>query len=250
MSSATARKALPALHDVPEDAHRGSGHHQHQEAGACYLEGQDGALLGEPLGEARVALRGRPEQPEHQVLDEERHADRGDERNQPGRVAQRPVGHPLHQHSHRRREEDRHQHDQRQAEEEVGLPHPVGIELLRGDEPGHRPDHEHLAVGEVDEAEHAVDHRVAQGDEAVHRALGEAGNEQALELVTREAPGARVAPPGERVVSVELLPDEGQQSDDDHGDQEDPYECEKAIDGHKPLRGLRRGGMGDGQTEG
>jgi hypothetical protein len=31
-------------------------------------------------------------------------------------------------------------------------------------------DHEHLAMGEIDQAQHAVDHGVSEGDERVERA--------------------------------------------------------------------------------
>jgi hypothetical protein len=37
-----------------------------------------------------------------------------------------------------------------------------------------RADHEHLAVGEVDQADDAVDHGVAQGDQGIHAAQHQA----------------------------------------------------------------------------
>ena len=209
---------LGPLYDVPQDSHRHCGHDQNHEAGAGDLEGQDGTLLGQPLGKPRIALGGRPEEPQHQVLDKERHADRRDQRNQPWRVAKGPVGHPFHHHSGEGREEDGHQDDERQAQHEVLFPHPVGLELVRRDEAGHSPHHEDLAVGEVDEPQHAVDHRVTEGDQAVHRTLGEPGDQETLELVAGEAPGVRVPPTGKNVVGVDLLPDEGQHPDHDHRD--------------------------------
>ena len=44
------------------------------------------------------------------------------------------------------------------------------VELLDGVERQERPDHEDVAVGEVDEAHDAIDHRVPQGDQGVHEA--------------------------------------------------------------------------------
>ena len=49
-------------------------------------------------------------------------------------------------------------------------------------EAGERPDHEHVAVREVDEAQHAINHRVAQRDERVDRAEREAVDELLEEL--------------------------------------------------------------------
>ena len=66
---------LGALDDVPESDHRGRGHRQHQQAGSSDLERQDRPLLGQPLREAGVALGGRTEQAEHEVLNEKRHTD-------------------------------------------------------------------------------------------------------------------------------------------------------------------------------
>ena len=46
----------------------------------------------------------------------------------------------------------------------------------------HRPEHEDVAVGEVDELEDPVDERVAERDEAVDRAVRQADQEEAVEL--------------------------------------------------------------------
>jgi hypothetical protein len=43
-------------------------------------------------------------------------------------------------------------------------------EAREEEEPDERPDHEHVAVGEVDQLDDPVDHRVAEGDEGVDRA--------------------------------------------------------------------------------
>ena len=55
----------------------------------------------------------------------------------------------------------------------------VGVELQRvGDEvAGERPEHVDIAVGEVDQAQHAVHHRVAEGDEGVDGAERQAVDE-------------------------------------------------------------------------
>ena len=46
-----------------------------------------------------------------------------------------------------------------------------------------RPEHEHVAVREVDQLEDAVDERVAERDERVERAVRDADEEHAEELL-------------------------------------------------------------------
>src|SRR5205823_2786814 len=57
-------------------------------------------------------------------------------------------------------------------------PGDLGVQQEGEDAPAEvRPDHEDLAVREVDHEEDAVDHRVAERDEAVHRPQGQAEHE-------------------------------------------------------------------------
>ncbi len=108
---------------------------------------------------------------QHDVLQEDRHADRRDQRDQPITAAQRAIGDPFDAvavgagDDHGRDEGADHQDGQgvqahhRQAD--------------NGDERDIRADHVHLAVGEVDHADDAVHHRVADGDQRVGAANGQ-----------------------------------------------------------------------------
>ena len=51
--------------------------------------------------------------------------------------------------------------------------------------PGKRTHHEHITMGEVDETQHAIDHRVAQSDQCVDRAEGKAVDELLQKFVHR-----------------------------------------------------------------
>jgi hypothetical protein len=113
-----------------------------------------------------VALLGAEHQL-HRVREEERNAERTDQRRDPRGVAQRPVGETLdHDAEHgaagHRRERDQHQQQPgghlriRRAAQE--------LERAEADE---RPDHEHVAVGEVEELQDPVDKRVAERDQRV-----------------------------------------------------------------------------------
>ena len=92
-------------------------------------------------------------------------------------------------------------------------------EFVRHDHARHGTHHEDLAVGEVDEAEHAVDHRVAECDQAVERALRQPRDNQTLELVPAESARAGIGPLGEEVVGIELLRNESDKADGDDGEE-------------------------------
>ena len=80
-----------------------------------------------------------------------------DERRNARGVAQGPVGDAVHQDADGAGREDGHHHG-----------HPPGQEECRGavkDEIG--PQHENVAVGEVDQPQYPVHHRVPDGDEAI-----------------------------------------------------------------------------------
>ena len=92
-----------------------------------------------------------------EAFDEEGHGDGTDERRNARGVAQRPVGDAVHQNADGAGREDGHHHG-----------HPPGQEECRGavkDEIG--PQHENVAVGEVDQPQYPVHHRVPDGDEAI-----------------------------------------------------------------------------------
>ena len=99
------------------------------------------------------------------VLQQNRHADGGDERRQSRRAPQRPIGHALHGPAVDRG--DDHGEDQNQQE---GERHPGDAEDAENQESDQRvegADHVDVAMGEVDHADDAVDHRIADGDKAV-----------------------------------------------------------------------------------
>ena len=70
-------------------------------------------------------------------------------------------------------------------------------ERQNGDEGDKRADHEDVAMGEVDHADDAVDHRVADGDQAVDGAKGDAVDQLLNEIFHDPILPARrrVAPP-------------------------------------------------------
>ena len=138
-----------------------------------------------------VDPRLRAEQQQRRVLQEERDADRGDQRRDPRRVTQRPVGEAL----------DR--------DAEPAAPSPAastnmitsssGTGIVSADRPAEpldhevadvRPDHVQVAVREVEQLQHAVDHRVAQRDQRVERAGGDAVDQ----LLEEERHARRVLP--------------------------------------------------------
>ncbi len=119
------------------------------------------------LGADEVRRRVRRRAPQQaDVLQDEGHADRGDQRRQLGRAAQRTVGDPLDHHveharaDHRDREHEEQPEDQHEDARALG--HPERRVHRDRDE---RADHEDLAVGEVDQLDDAVDQRVPERDQ-------------------------------------------------------------------------------------
>ena len=118
-----------------------------------------------------VAARNAAEQQQHRVLEEERHAERGDQRRDPRRVAQRPVGEALDRDARARRqptpgEQEHDQQQQRHGDRERRR----AAEPLDHEVADERPDHVDVAVGEVQQLQDPVDHRVAERDQRVEAA--------------------------------------------------------------------------------
>ena len=136
---------LVAVHD--QAAHvPGAGRNQLRELVRCRAE--DGFMLAG-------------------VFDEERNADGGNEHCELGPFAQRPVGKKLDQHAETRaNHHGQHEHD-RSAE--VGLRWEEPVNERREVVTRERAKHEDVTVGEVDEPQDAVNHRVAQRDKRVNR---------------------------------------------------------------------------------
>src|SRR3990167_8328804 len=61
-----------------------------------------------------------------------------------------------------------------------------GLEHQQDLRPDKSPDHKNLAVGEVDEFQHSVDHGIAQGDERVHEAQNNAIDEDLKKYAERK----------------------------------------------------------------
>ena len=101
------------------------------------------------------------------VLQENRHADRRDQRHKPRPAAQWAIRHALH--GKAIAAGDDHRDDQRRAQHQ--RQRITGLRTDRGQrhEPHVGADHVDLAVGKVDHADDAVDHRVADGDQRIDR---------------------------------------------------------------------------------
>ena len=95
-------------------------------------------------------------------------------------VPQRPVGEALDRPAVERGQRHRDQQHQEQRERDRG--HPDRHQRQERDQRDEGADHEHVAVGEVDHADDAVDHRVADGDQAVDRAERDAVDELLKEI--------------------------------------------------------------------
>ncbi len=158
--------------------------------------------------QVRDALLGAADPQQADVLEDEREADRGDQRRQLRRVAQRPVAGALDHHveaaagdagddQRQQQAADQHRRRGRDPEPERGPER----------ERDQRADHEHLAVGEVDQLDDPVDHRVAERDQRPDRAVGDPVDEV-------------VAEPGEVAAGAQVVDAEGDRHRQQQRDQE------------------------------
>jgi hypothetical protein len=132
------------------------------------------------LDQRRQRLHARALRDLHVVGEKDRHADGRDQRRQPIGVAQRPVGETLDRPAVQRREPHGDQQHEEQRHRDGG--DADGDEGEEGDQGDEGADHEHVAMGEVDHADDAVDHRVADGDEAIDGAERDAVDELLEEI--------------------------------------------------------------------
>ena len=134
------------------------------------------------------------------VGQDERHADGREHRRQPERVPQRPVGDALDGPAIQRGDRHRHQqHDQQDQRDRGQAERDQDQERDQRDEAA---DHENVAMGEIDHADDAIDHGVADGDQAVDRAEHEAVDQLLGEIIhalpllenttRREPPAAQI----------------------------------------------------------
>ena len=126
--------------------------------------------------ERRHVLRVRAERPRQRagVLEQQRHADRGDQHVEPRRLAQRAVREPLDRHAERgaQRHRERSGSTRQSRSPASALRASRTSRAIVNDDP--RAEREHVGVREVDEAQDAVDERVAERDQRVERAEREA----------------------------------------------------------------------------
>src|SRR5262249_7512432 len=108
------------------------------------------------------------EEKNREVLQKKGNADRRDERREAWRITHRPVRRSLAREAERR--SDGHRSDERERDVHwAELVPRLKAEPRANEDRRVRAHHEHFAVSEVDEPEHAVHHRVAERDEGVDR---------------------------------------------------------------------------------
>ena len=109
---------------------------------------------------------------------EERHADRGDENGELGLRAQRPIAELFNDDADERANRHRREEGHQRRGPIRRLAAEPGFRTFGPDvEPGKSAEHVHIAVREVDEAQHSKDHRVTERDQGVDRAQGDAVDE-------------------------------------------------------------------------
>jgi hypothetical protein len=156
---------LGAVDEVHQPGQRDRGRHQDQDLHGVDDRAADVERLARQQDRERLVVRLPDDHRER--LQQQAHADRGDQRGEPRRVAQRPVGDLLDREVEDRADDDR--RDQRDQEQQPARQ----AQAAHRDHHGparQRPDHQHVAVREVDQVDDAVDHRVAERDERVHAA--------------------------------------------------------------------------------
>ena len=136
----------------------------------------------------------RAEQQLHRVREEERDAERADQRGDPRRVAQRPVGEALDHDAEHRAACHRGERDDERAAAQIGttgsVEPPSSWSIPK---PMNEPDHDDVAVGEVEELEDAVDERVAERDQRVDAAERQPVDGERDELLVAALARSRVA---------------------------------------------------------
>lgn len=115
------------------------------------------------------------------VCQHEGHADRRQHRGEAEGVAKRSVGDALDGPAIERG--DRHRDQQHDQQDHRDRGQAGRDQQQKGDQGDEAADHEDVAMGEVDHADDAVDHRVADGDQAVDGARDETVDELLGEII-------------------------------------------------------------------
>ena len=188
--------------------HRREAEHQHQgrnhdrELQIAQLHREPAALEDrEPaMDQRRHRLDARALRDLHVILQEDRHADRRDQRRQAERPAQRPIGDPLDRPAVKRGEQHRDdQHDQQRQRHEAQAGEAEHQKRRHRDKGA---DHVDLAMREIDHADDAVDHRVADRDQPVDRPQRQAVDQLLQKIchpraLRRRSPADRVPGPAD-----------------------------------------------------
>jgi len=157
------------MHDILQGDHQQRGDDDHHQLIGGDDEAPDGKIDRGKHGRKRARRRAKKHLAG--ILEEQRDADGGDEDVERGRAAERPVGQALDGHA---------QHgatDHCDEEDDQAAPDRALGDVLAGIVADEGADHEDIGVGEINEAQHAVDHRVAERDERVDRPEGKAVEE-------------------------------------------------------------------------
>ncbi len=102
-------------------------------------------------------------------LQQDRDADRRDQRCQARGVAQRPIGDALDDQTDGDAHRNRRQHADCQ-QQPTGCVDEHRLQKQNCRQRGQGPDHQHVAVRKVDQVQDPIDHRVAERDQRVHAA--------------------------------------------------------------------------------
>ena len=169
-------------HDGDEDLRRGEAHRGDAERRQEVVRREDaldGALV-------------RPGEDDADVLQHEAHPDRRDERGELGSVAEWLVGDSFDAgiqacgqgHGDGQCDEDPcHQQRYGRPRRDLEDTEPADVGGCDQRERDQRPDHEDVAVGEIDELDDAVDEGVPQGHEGEDQAIRDADDERLDELI-------------------------------------------------------------------
>jgi hypothetical protein len=167
------------LHEQRQRDHqrrRDADHHQvlHREANARVAEHFQQVVIGDQIGKVDI---GRPAPEKADIHEDERDADGRDERREFRRVAQRAIDDAIDGDVQARTENRHHDQGDADAQQCRAEPRPLAADSLH-DADDHaqrqeRTEHEQVAVGEVDQPDDAVHHRIAQRDQGEERAVGQ-----------------------------------------------------------------------------
>src|ERR1019366_5076204 len=156
------------LHDEPQRHKQQRGGHEddhlvHADDEAAEIPSRGWNEIGEFMrrGAENVAVLAG-------VFDEQRNADGGDEDGELGPAAQRTIGEIFDDDAQQRADGHRQNKDERATD--IRLRGQKFIHHRRQIISRERAEHENIAVREVDEAQDAINHRVAERDERINRA--------------------------------------------------------------------------------